>query len=78
VSGAAAKRNHVSVRLEPEILDRVEALIPRFSTSTHVGTRSDVMRALILGALERGEGAESAELPDVDSARPEEAAKPAF
>jgi metal-responsive CopG/Arc/MetJ family transcriptional regulator len=47
------KKNHVSVRLEPEILSRVDALIVRFTTSRHVGTRSDVVRAVILGGLER-------------------------
>lgn len=47
------KKNHVSVRLAPEVLRRVDALIPWFTTSRHVGTRSDVVRALILGGLER-------------------------
>lgn len=56
------KKNHVSVRLAPRILDRVNALIPQFTASSHVGTRSDVVRALILGGLERHEGGGNAEL----------------
>lgn len=62
------KKNHVSVRLEPEIINRVDALILRFTTSRHVGTRSDVMRALILGGLERRKGIESAGLPEPEEA----------
>jgi hypothetical protein len=58
--------NYASVRLEPEILERVDALIPRFSTSGHTGTRSDAMRALILSGLEHLNDAESSELPKLD------------
>ncbi|MEP7124435.1 MAG: hypothetical protein ABJE95_26140 [Byssovorax sp.] len=43
--------NHVSVRLEPEIIARVDALEPHFSTQWRPATRSDVLRALILTAL---------------------------
>jgi predicted transcriptional regulator len=43
--------NHVSVRLEPEIIARVDALAPQFSTQWRPATRSDVLRALILTAL---------------------------
>jgi len=43
--------NHVSVRLEPEIIARVDALAPQFSTQWRLATRSDVLRALILTAL---------------------------
>jgi hypothetical protein len=58
------RRNHVSVRLEPEILDRVDALIPCFTTPKHVGTRSDVVRALILGGLEHHMGGRSTVPPE--------------
>ena len=61
-----AKRNHVSVRLEAEILDRIDTLIPRFSTQRREGTRSDVVRSLILAGLERQEGAETTSLPEVE------------
>lgn len=60
------KKNHASVRLAPAILDRVDALIPRFTTSSHVGTRSDVVRALILRGLERHKAGGSAELREAD------------
>jgi hypothetical protein len=63
-----SKRNHVSVRLEPEILVRLDALIPRFSTARHPGTRSDVMRALILSGLERERAQERAKQPEPEEA----------
>jgi hypothetical protein len=47
--------HHVSVRLDPEILARVDALAPAFSTEWHAATRSDIVRALILDALPRFE-----------------------
>ena len=62
------KKNHVSVRLEPEIMSRVDALIPRFSTSVHVGTRSDVVRALIVRGLEREKRGENTDLPEPEEA----------
>jgi Arc/MetJ-type ribon-helix-helix transcriptional regulator len=46
------KKNHVSVRLDPDVINRIDALLPRFTTSKHAGTRSDVVRALILRGLE--------------------------
>ena len=64
---AQAQKNHASVRLEPEILDRIDALIPRFSTAGHPGTRSDAVRALILSGLEHLKDAESAELLKLDA-----------
>jgi hypothetical protein len=62
-----AQKNHASVRLEPEVLDRVDALIPLFSTEEHAATRSDAMRALILRGLEHLNDAESSELPEHDA-----------
>jgi hypothetical protein len=47
--------NHVSVRLDVDTMERVDALGPVFSTEWHVATRSDILRALILDALERYE-----------------------
>ncbi len=52
--------HHVSVRLDPEILARVDALAPRFSTEWHAATRSDILRALVLDALARFEQAQPA------------------
>lgn len=65
------KKNHVSVRLDRETIKRVDALLPRFTKSRHLGTRSDVVRALILAGLERKKREEDAELPE-----PEEAVSP--
>ena len=61
-----AQKNHASVRLEPEILDRIDALIPRFSTTGRSGTRSDAVRALILSGLEHLNDAEGSELAELD------------
>jgi hypothetical protein len=47
--------NHVSVRLDAETMARVDALAPAFSTEWHPATRSDILRGLILDALERFE-----------------------
>ena len=46
---------HVSVRLINGRIDRVDALIPWFSTKYKTVTRSDVLRALIDNALPRFE-----------------------
>jgi Arc/MetJ-type ribon-helix-helix transcriptional regulator len=61
-----APKNHASVRLEPEILERVDALIPLFSTTGHPGTRSDAVRALIRSGLEHLNDAASSELAELD------------
>jgi hypothetical protein len=50
------QKTHASVRLESEILDRVDALIPVLSTTEHAATRSDAMRALILSGLDHLKG----------------------
>lgn len=64
---AQARKNHASVRLEPEIIDRIDALIPRFSTTGRPGTRSDAVRALILSGLEHLNDTESADLLKLDA-----------
>lgn len=43
---------HVSVRLDEGTTARVDALAPLFSTHWRTATRSDVIRGLILSALE--------------------------
>ena len=50
--------NHVSVRLDAEIIARLDALAPQLSTEFRLATRSDVLRALILTALASAEAAE--------------------
>ena len=47
--------NHVSVRLDTGTMARVDALGPQFSTEWRTATRSDILRGLILDALERFE-----------------------
>jgi hypothetical protein len=47
--------NPVSVRLDAETMARVDALTPAFSTQWRPATRSDVLRGLILAALDRFE-----------------------
>jgi len=47
--------NHVSVRLDARTVARVDALAPQLSTEWRRATRSDVLRALILSALEHYE-----------------------
>ncbi|MEO7327979.1 MAG: ribbon-helix-helix domain-containing protein, partial [Minicystis sp.] len=47
--------NHVSVRLDAETMARVDALAPLFSTHWRRATRSDILRGLILSALDRYE-----------------------
>lgn len=47
--------NHVSVRLDAETMARVDALAPLFSSEWRPATRSDILRGLILDALERFE-----------------------
>ena len=63
------RRNYASVRLEPDILERVDALIPRYSTTRHAGTRSDAMRALIRSGLEHLKDVESSEQPELDDTK---------
>ena len=57
---------HVSVRLDTAMMARVDALGPQFSTKWRTASRSDILRGLILDALERfekpaREGASSAQ-----------------
>lgn len=60
-------KNHVSVRLDPPTLARVDALIPLIRIEGRPATRSDVLRVLVASALERNELPTSAELPGVDA-----------
>jgi len=50
----------VAVRLEPAIVARIDALKDFFSSSWHDASRSEVLRALIVEALERFEKAHRA------------------
>jgi hypothetical protein len=43
---------HVAVRLDPETVARVDALLPGLSSPWHVAKRSDALRALILAGLD--------------------------
>jgi hypothetical protein len=65
-SRGGPKRTHVSVRLAVSEIERVDAFIHLCSTPWHEGTRSDVLRALLIQGLmraERGELLCEAELP---------------
>jgi hypothetical protein len=53
--------NHVSVRLDPPTMARVDALGPTFSTKWRPATRSDILRGLILNSLDRFEAEARAE-----------------
>lgn len=55
--------HHVSVRLGPELVARVEAQIPTFSTRWRKATTSDVLRAIIITGLERLEAEQKATKP---------------
>lgn len=57
-------KNHVSVRLDSEILARVDALIPQVQIEGRGARRSDVLRALILRALDRPEALPQREKDD--------------
>jgi hypothetical protein len=48
-------KTHVAVRLSDETIARIDALIPRYSAPWHRATRSDILRALVLEALEHTE-----------------------
>jgi len=50
----------VAVRLEPEIVARIDALKDFFSAEWRDATRSDVIRALIIDSLDRFERAHEA------------------
>ncbi|MBI5538013.1 MAG: hypothetical protein HY898_35145 [Deltaproteobacteria bacterium] len=41
----------IAVRLEAELLARIDALAPKLSTDVHTANRSDVIRALVKKAL---------------------------
>ena len=44
--------HHVAVRLDAEILARVDALEPRYSQPWRKATRSDLLRVLVLAGLD--------------------------
>jgi len=46
--GTKKPKDHVAVRLEPEEIARLKALIPRLSEPWRTATISDVMRAALL------------------------------
>jgi hypothetical protein len=66
---------HVSVRLDAETLARVDALGPLFSTRWRPATRSDILRALILSALERAEAEQASEASSRPQKRPRRGGK---
>ncbi len=41
----------IAVRLEPDLLKRIDAVAPKLSTEWRQASRSDVIRALIMKAL---------------------------
>jgi hypothetical protein len=47
-----APKRHTAVRLDLDTLARIDALLPRFSTRTRPATRSDVLRELLVVALD--------------------------
>jgi hypothetical protein len=51
-------KESVSINLSKEEIARVDALIACCSSRWHKGTRSDVMRALLIQELERAERGE--------------------
>jgi len=42
----------VAVRLDEEMVKRIDALRPNFSTEWHVATRTDIVRGLIVSRLD--------------------------
>jgi hypothetical protein len=51
------EKNHVAVRLDAATLARIDALAPLLSSASSAATRSEVLRALLLTALEDAEKA---------------------
>jgi hypothetical protein len=45
-------KRHTAVRLDLDTLARIDALLPHFSTRTRAATRSDVLRELLVVALD--------------------------
>ena len=50
-------KDHVAVRLEHEVIARIDALAGPLSTEWHKATRSDALRAVILRGIARMEEA---------------------
>ena len=49
------RKGHVAVRLDEATIARIDALIPQLSTDWLQVTRSDVLRSLLLRALEEAD-----------------------
>jgi hypothetical protein len=49
--GAMVAGIQIAVRLDPELLARIDAIAPKLSTEAHEASRSDVIRALVKRAL---------------------------
>ncbi len=73
---AMSTKELVAVRLEPEIVARIDALKDYFSAEWRDATRSDVIRALILDSLERFEKAHEAARAKPDKASPKNRKRP--
>jgi hypothetical protein len=58
-------KRHTAVRLDLDTLARIDALLPRFSTRTRPATRSDVLRELLVVALDVGERCHARHLASV-------------
>jgi hypothetical protein len=61
-----AKSKHVAMRLDPETVARVDALLPGLSSAWHTAKRSDALRYLILAGL----AAVEAPLPPARKGKP--------
>ncbi len=49
---------NIAVRLPVELIERIDAMVPLFSTSWRLALRSDVLRAAIMLGVERLEAGE--------------------
>ena len=61
------EKHHVSVRLDPSTIARVDALIPHVKIGGRTATRSDVLRALIVSAIASEEPWKSARPFEIDA-----------
>jgi|HubBroStandDraft_3_1064219.scaffolds.fasta_scaffold964284_1 hypothetical protein len=53
--GSPEPYEHVAVRLDRDVIQRIDALAPQLSQPSHDATRSDVLRRLILRGVELAE-----------------------
>lgn len=63
-------RRAAALRLDKDLLARVDALAPRFNLPGRPGTRSDALRALVLAGLEQPELVAAALEADVKPSPP--------